>query len=130
MSVEKNICAFLLQQTALTKLIGARIFPIHIPQNSELPAIAYNMISKPRTYSQSGDSHLVKPRIQFSCFGHRYHDVRDVADQIVIALSGFKGNMDGATIQSAFIENEVDLYESDTKIYHIPVDVIFQYNDN
>jgi hypothetical protein len=127
MSLEVDLMTYLLAYTGLANLVGARIYPLRLPKEVTYPAITYMRISKPRTYSHSGDSNLSKPRIQFSCFAKTYLAALDVADQIVAALSGFKGSMSQTEIYAAFIQSQADMYEPDTMLYHIPVDVIIHY---
>ena len=128
MSVEKDIRTYMLTRTAITDLISTRIYAQKLPQEATFPSLVYNRISTQRTYSHSGDSNFTKPRIQYSCFAETYEDAKDLAEQIVSEMSGFKGTAGTATIYSTFVENELDSLDSESKLYFIPVDLMVTYN--
>jgi len=45
MAAEKVVYALLSQASAVTALVGARIYPLQVPQDEDLPAITYQVIS-------------------------------------------------------------------------------------
>ena len=128
MSVEKDIRTYMLTRSAITDLVSTRIYASKLPQEATFPSIAYNRISTVRTYSQSGDSNLTKPRIQYSCFAETYEGARNLAEQIVSEMSGFKGTAGSSTIYASFVENDLDLIDPESKLDFIPVDLMIQYN--
>ena len=129
MSLEKDIRTYMLTRTAITDLVGLTgIYFGKLPQAVTFPALVSNRISTTRTYSHSGDSNLTTPRIQYSCFSETSEGAKDLAEEIVNEMSGFKGTAGAATVYSTFVESELDLYDDEAKLYHIPVDLMISYN--
>lgn len=124
--IEQAIVSLL--QTHVT-LVSNRIYPLVMPQNSPLPTVVYQRISGPRIYSQSGASGLAYPRFQFSCWGTTYASVKAVAEQVRQALSGYRGIVEGVSIQGAFIAGDVDDFEPDTGLYRSTLDFIIWHSE-
>lgn len=125
----QDLWTYLQTQTGLTALIGARLHPVQLPQNPTFPAVVFTKISKPRIVSQQGDSGLSNPRYQFTCWAVRHSVAVQIAGEIRISLSGFKGTMNGRRVYASFDENELDRVDPDTGIYAQIVDVIFWIKD-
>lgn len=125
MKIEEALFSHLKSHAGLSALVGTRIYPQIMPQGVTMPAVTYQKISGPREYSHGGPSELAHPRFQLSCWAKNYSTAKDIAEQVRLALQAYRGTMGGAggvTVYGAFLENEIDLYESDTRLYHIPVD--------
>lgn len=128
MSLESDIRTYMKTRTAITDIVGSRIYFQKLPQEAEFPLLVSNRISTTRTYSHSGDSNMTTPRIQYSCFAETYAAAKDLAEQIVSEMSGFKGTAGSSTIYSSFVENELDMLDPESKLYFIPVDLMVTYN--
>jgi hypothetical protein len=89
-------------------LIGGHYYPLVIPQDVDSPAIAYQVISSPRTRSHSGDSQFTTTRFQFTCQAASYEMAKALAKAVRHAWESFRGNVAGINIQGAFVENELD----------------------
>ena len=129
MSIETALYSYLASYAGLTALIGDRIYPLVIPEQASLPAIAYQRISTRFTYSHDGDSELDRPRFQFSCVAATAKAAREVRDQVVAALSAYSGDMQGVNVGVSFIENEMDGYEPQpTDAYAMRVDALIWHD--
>ncbi len=122
MSVIEEALVSILIAAATTA--GARIYPLVLPSNPTLPAVSYNRVSTPRVHSLSGYSHLSKPRIQFTAWALTYAAAKVLANEVRAALDVYVGTILGVAIQSAFADNELDMFEPRSKLYHVPVDYI------
>jgi len=109
----------------LAALVGGRVYRVHLPQDPTLPAVTYQRIDTPREYSHDGESFLVHPRFQISCWAGTQSGGEAVANQVRAALAGWPDAYGGA----AFVESQADLYDPDTAIYHIPVDVVIWHRE-
>lgn len=128
MKLEEALFAHLKAHTGLSALVDSRIYPLVLPQPPTLPAVTYFKVSKvnKRTMASPSDS-LKQVRVQLSCWANTYAKAKDVAEQVTVALqdySGLMGGTDGVRVLDGNIINEQDLYEGDTGIYHIPIDVL------
>jgi len=125
MLIDEALITHLLAQTAITALVGRKIYPVIAPQNVVAPYIVVFKVDGPRDHSHDGASHLANPRFQLSVFSTTYSEAKAIAAALQAALEGYTGTMGGAggvAVNGVFYENETDLYEPDTKLYHIAVD--------
>jgi len=132
MIIEEVLYAYLTNCAGLTALVGDRIYPIILPQKISFPAVTYQRISGIREYSQSGPSGLAHPRFQFSCWAKKYQEAKAIAEQVRLALDGYKGMMggpDGVRVDAVYIEDDHDIYDPETKIYHIALDVVIWHEE-
>ena len=106
--VETALYTILSGDAGVTALISTRMYPVVIPQDVSLPAVAYQRISTARVYSHDGPSCLARPRFQFSCTATTYSAARAVANAIRAALDGYNDTANGVRIMAAFTQNEFD----------------------
>lgn len=116
--IEVDLRNFLLTHESLTSKISTRLYPGWIPENADMPSVAFLIVS--------GVSHhnidVAYPRIQFSCFSSRYLEAKEIANEIKAILQRFSGKMGNTRIIQAVFQNEYDNYEKDTKLYHVAID--------
>jgi len=128
MSVEKDLKTYLLTRTAITDILGSRIYYQKLLQDPTLPALTYSRISTVRNRSHSGDSSLTRARIQYSCWGATPDDVEDLADAIESEMKSFSGTAGSTTVYASIVENRISLLDEESKYYHVPLDLMIQYN--
>ncbi len=128
MSIDDALYTRLSGYSALTALVSTRIYPILLPQDCDLPAVAYQKISEISEHAMGIDSTVLQKRFQVSAFAEKYSMAKDVAAQIRAALSRYRATVGGVIIQDILFEGEIVLHEPDTDIYHIPLDFIV-YHD-
>lgn len=110
----------------LTTLVGSKIYPVKLPQSLDftdpsLQAVTYAKISNPRRHLGTR-----RPRFQISCWAKRYGEVKQVAEQVQAAVEAMD---ETGSVFAVFPENEVDMYNSETGLYHVPVDVIIYFEE-
>ena len=127
MSIETGIVAHLQADGTVSGLVGTRIYPLQIPQEASLPAIAYQRISGRATYTQGGDSGPEWARIQLTCHGATYSAVKALAAAVRAALSGATGAMDDVTVQGTFVENDRDGWGGTFELPVVRMDVVVWY---
>jgi hypothetical protein len=132
MLIEQAILTKLLATSGLTDLIGERIYYVKAPQDVGIPYVVFFKVSGAREHSHDGASGLARPRFQFSCFSETYYEAKQIAEQIQSALQAYSGTMGGAggvEVGASFYDNETDMYEEDTKLYHIAVDYMISHEE-
>lgn len=89
-------------------LVGTRIYPRMIPQDADLPAIAYLIPSDPREHTHDG-GRTKRTRIQIICLGSTYAQAKSVAAAVEARFDGRRsfGNRSAAV----FVENVFDRSE-------------------
>jgi hypothetical protein len=125
MIINDAIFAHLTHHAGLAALISLRCYPVRLPQEPTYPAVTYQRVSLVPTYSHDGDSNLDRGRWQFSCWATTHTAAEAVAAQVRLALAVWRA----AFSQPAFLENQVDFYEPETGVHHIPVDATLWWKE-
>lgn len=108
---------------------ASRIYPNQIPQGATYPAVKYLQVSDPPEHTHSGRSSLRHPRIQLDCFDEdtESHDgylgAKQLAQQVINALDGYKGAFGSTTCYAGFSENAQDNFDPDTNRHWVSVDI-------
>lgn len=108
MTIEEAIVARVLAFAGTAALVGDRVFPGFIPAGAAHPAIAYQRIGGPPNYVMLGETGAAEARIQITCWGVKYADAAAVAEQVRLALSGFRGQLGTVMVDSLFLEGPTD----------------------
>jgi len=87
-------------------IAGGKIYPEIIPQDTDLPAIAYTQTNCNRDSALQKDTGFARINLQFNCYSDTFASARALGKQIISALQDYKGNMNGSDIQAIFIRNE------------------------
>lgn len=107
MSAETQLYATLSAHAGLTALVGTRIYPDAIPENSALPAVVYIRANTVPTYSIGGVLLCEEVRLALSGWSKTRAEAEAVADQVQAALQA-SGNP--ITDRNSGFDNEVGLY--------------------
>ena len=91
------------------------------PGGSSPPYAVFSIISNVAGYTHDGPDETGEARVQVSCYANTYGGAGAVVDSIVNAVHT-STNTYG--VRKKRKVNEVDFYEEDTNLYHIPVDFI------
>lgn len=121
--IEAKLFSYLTSNANVSELVGTRIYPITLPPNYTLPAITYAKISGPKINAKGGATGLAHPRFQFSCWSKSYTEAKIIADTVRLALNAWSEC-------TTYTENELDLYEQDTGLYHVPIDVVIWHAES
>lgn len=122
MSIEPKIMSYL---KANVPAVNERIHFVKAIQGTAFPYIVLSKVSEQKDYSHDGASGLARPRFQVSVFGDAYVGTKLAAVEVKEAMDSW--NADG--IKFAPLQNEIDLYEEDTGLYHVPLDFFLYYQD-
>jgi len=132
MQIEQAIKKELLADSGIKSLIGERLYYVKAPQDVAKPYVVFLKASGPREYSHDGASKLARPRFQFSCFAMTYYEAKQIAEAIRAAIEAFSGTMGGTggvEVGSCFCINESDIYEEDTRLFHVAVDYLIWHKE-
>lgn len=92
MSIESGTYSFLTSKTGITNLVGARIYPNHLPQSPVFPALTYTLIDAVHDHTLPKASGIVSARIQFDVFSHNLSECVAVIEAIRQALQRYTGS--------------------------------------
>ncbi|HQD26591.1 MAG TPA: DUF3168 domain-containing protein [Methanoculleus thermophilus] len=122
--IQKAIRKLLVNDPAVAAIVGTRVYPIHVDGALTPPYIKYLTVSDARIYRT-----IRPPRIQVSCWADDYPTVRQLAEAVIAALDDYHGVIDGVAIESIRYLNGPELYEAETRLYHIPCDFRVTYRE-
>ena len=132
MVIEEALQYHLVNDTDVKALISARAYPNVIPQDADLPALAYQKISWLGGMAHDGPTGIAWPRFQITAQANTYSEVVDLIKKVRIALDGFAGTMGGAggvTIEGGFVKNVFDGYEFATERETRRLDVVLWHQE-
>jgi hypothetical protein len=123
--IGKSVRAALMANTEVVAAIANRCYPLVLPQNSTLPAIRYQVIS--RIDEADSVSELWRWRVQLACHASSYDTAHDLAHKAIKALKAY--NNKAATYGAFAIipENMSDDHDPDLNEYTVYFD-IFAYS--
>jgi len=126
MSIENDLFYYLSHYTALKNIVGYGIYPVMAPLIATVPYIVYFKVSGSRQYTHQGYNGIQNPRYQISVYDDSYLDAKNTAEIVKLALEAWSGSNH---IQNIQIENDLDLIDEETKLYHVVVDFFITYGE-
>lgn len=105
-TVEAVLQRIIVNDPAVSALIGSRLYPNIIPQGTPNPAMTYQQISGPRGHDMDGAIGLTKARYQINCWAASYAKAKELAEAVRLTLDGYSSS---GTIKVIFLANEGDL---------------------
>lgn len=108
--------AYLLTKTAVTDIVGQRIYAQQLPQGATIPAVTMTTISESYDHDLAGLAGIVQTRIQFECFATTEIASLALADAIIwCGIDTLKGVSTGINFRSVMVEDGRRTYsDSDT----------------
>jgi hypothetical protein len=122
MSLETDLRDYLLADGGISSLIGTRIGPEPLAQDSAFPAITYRRLDTERGMTLDGPEALQRLTMQVTSWAATLLEVRDLADKIRLRLVGFSGAMGATTVQVIFPRGDRDGYEPDVDAHFTDLD--------
>lgn len=110
----------------LTSLVGARIYPVIMPQGATKPAVTYQLISAPREIASVRDPGMVRSRYQFMAWAATNLAARAVIKQVRLALERYSSG----DMANAFIETEYDVFDEAAILHGRGLDVIVNHTED
>jgi hypothetical protein len=130
MDIEEAIYSHLTSDTSVYLLVGTRVYPLSIPQDIALPAVAYQRVSGPRDVAHDGALGYAHGRFQITCQAETYEGAKDLKTAIRRCMEGFRGMMGGGRgvrVYGITVESEMDGYGMIGSIYTVRIDVEVRY---
>lgn len=117
----------LLNDAQFVSLVGSRLYPNELPQNVNLPAVVYNVVSDvpENSFDGSASTRIKATRVQIDCYARATteqgayalaHLVGDRVENVVGDMSRFTDGADGV------YESFRDLYDNVTQYHRVSMD--------
>lgn len=113
-SPEAVLRSALLASTAVTTVVGSKVYPLVAPAKTPagaavtLPYITYRRAGIQRQQTMAGPMGVPTVSVDFDVFATSYEGARDLADRCRVVLDGYRGTVDNTTVSRASLENEQD----------------------
>lgn len=101
--IEDGLYTYLMAQTAITNLIGTRLYPDKLPQDPSLPALVYNNVGGSPVNQYNGPAALESTRFQIDAFAQTSRDARLLIDAVRVALESYRGSMGSHRVDAIFV---------------------------
>lgn len=98
----------LTSQTAVSSLVGSRVYPHVAPSGATLPLIIYERTAVERPQALSGNVGAPLITLQLTTHGTSYTSVKQIARAVRLAVDGWTGTTAGVTIQRSTLVTELD----------------------
>lgn len=107
-SPEAVLRSALTASTAVTTLIGSRIYPVLAPSSAALPLVTWRRTGIQREQTLGRPAGMPRVTIEYSIYGTTYENAREIADAMRVVLDGY-GGADGTTqVNQTSLEDESD----------------------
>ena len=130
--IEQTLRTFILADSTIGTLIGARYYSLRFPEVRTFPAIVYAKISGFREHDMD-DSSIARPRFQLDCWAETYPGAKALANAVRERLDSYTGPVGSPadTVHFAYLLNEQDLYddEPDPPLYRVSLDFEVVHNE-
>lgn len=138
--IQEAIIARLSSQSGLTNLIGTspmRVFPRLLPQGPIYPAITFMKVSETREPAMGLDAGLVHSRWQFDVWDFDVRSVREVTEQLRLALERYRGTfLDANSVTRQWFDTFIDNVQEPgpelvdaAPVFHTITDVMIHYSE-
>lgn len=128
-TIEEGLVAHLMADSSVTDLISTRLYPLVVPQDASLPAVAYQRISGPREHAHDGPSGLARARVQFTALGSTYAEAKSVVTALQGSLDGRKRGLPGVRSNAINLLDERDVWLDVFEKPGIQVDFLVWYQE-
>ncbi len=134
--IGKALYAKLASVSAITALVGTRIYPELGPQKGKtFPMIVYSSDDKQEVEIYSGGTGLVSRRVTLACIDDDYAGAIELAEAVRAGISWAEGTWGTVTVQGCFPEGQTDdkLVGEGTEqqvLYVSEVDFLIWYESN
>lgn len=115
MTIGEDVYSELSGDAGLTALVGTRIYPQWLPQDTTLPAVTFAQVSENPQNTIGGELALKNHQYQFDVFASSYSSAQAVAAALNTAVAG-------ASAFEAYRLTQQDLYEPQTEVHRVSVD--------
>lgn len=117
LSPEKHVYMKLVSSPGVARFAGFQVYPIAVPKSgASMPLIVYKRANISREAHLSGPMFTPVVSLQISCWALTYQAVRELADEVRLALDGNTGTLAGVTISDMRLVSEVDDFLDPTEV--------------
>ncbi len=102
----------LVANSAVTNLVGTRIYPLVAPASAAMPFVTWRRMGIQRQQTLGSPMGTPKLTLEYAIYGSTYDQAREVADAMRLVLDGYGGTSNNTEVKQASLENESDDFVS------------------
>lgn len=109
MMLEEALYDYITSDNTVSGIIGTRLYPAVLPEGVDLPAMAYQRISRDGMIAHDGPTGLATVRIQLTMQAQSYLTLRSLADAVRVLFDGIRGEIggeDGVMVHESYVDND------------------------
>jgi len=108
MSMSSDLYTYLSTYSALTALVGMRVYPVDcVPKTAALPYVTYECTDNPGIHLMGADADVYSPMYEINVFAGTIGVLKSIEAVVITALKDYRGTMGSTTIQRIFYEDSV-----------------------
>lgn len=111
-SPESVLGIVLSQNTAVSSLVGTKIYPVIAPADATYPFVIWRRVQVQRQQTLANPMGVPRVTVEYAIYGVTYDQARNVSDAMRRVLDGYRGTVDNTVVQHASVENEADDFVS------------------
>lgn len=105
-----GIRTYLLTKTAVTDIVGTRIYPTVLPQNATLPAIVFDVFGGTPDDVLTGSSGSFRAVVDIECISTNHITSNDLAEQVRLVTQGYFGAMGDEQVNASRLFSRSETY--------------------
>lgn len=110
--------------------VNGRVYPGHLPDPPDLPALVYQRIATRRPVNYDGPSAFVRARMQIDVWSRSYGEARTIAAAVRRALLGYRGAVGSVEVAIPEQPTDLDMFEPDTGLYRVSMDFYIWHEED
>lgn len=107
-SPERVLLNALVSSTAVTSVVGTRIYPLLAPASSALPFVVWRRTGIERSQTLGLPVGVPRVSVDYTVIATTYNQAREAADAMRLTLDGYGGSVENTVVEQVSLENEVD----------------------
>ena len=123
MSLEVRVYSHLTGSTTVTGITDTRVYPVTLPEDVDYEAITYRTISEVTDQLMSVEGSRAT-RVEITSYGETATESQTLGAAVRARMSRWSSSTGSPNVLATFIDNEVDLYDPETKTFGRALDVI------
>lgn len=133
MELEEAIYAKLIATSAVTDLVGTRIYPVQAPQSSTLPVVIYGQAFQKRVQSLTGCINLNQYSLRLDLWSNSYATAKALYHALRDTLLGYQGDLAGGVTVNGIFEDggddgaEPPAHDEETGLFTAGIDLAIWY---
>lgn len=115
----EGLFSVLTSDSAITGIVGDRVYPLLMPQSGTIPAIVYSQIGRREDVSLCSADGKIRATIQIDSYSKQYRTSKMLADAVRSVLVDFTGAMGDARVATVILDQELDLDDPEPGLFRV-----------